>query len=72
MDTLSNCKIKLVQRNKQGAAYGLRTGWAEYQIWSGRKIISRHETYREARLAADALEDAEMAALRKMLAEPIA
>lgn len=31
----------------------MRPGWEEYQVWSGRNIVSRHDTFGQARKAAE-------------------
>lgn len=35
--------IRKRERFQSGCRDGLRPGWTEYQVWEGRKILSRHE-----------------------------
>jgi hypothetical protein len=42
------CTVRCRQRHKQGAPQGMRPGWEEWQVWHGRKIISRHELWKDA------------------------
>ena len=54
IDEVGNLKIKRRERFQSGSPNGMRPGWTEYQMWEGRKIISRHDTYEQARNAAHA------------------
>ena len=55
VDEVGHIKIKRRERFQSGSANGLRPGWSEFQVWEGRKIISRHDTYAGAYASARAL-----------------
>lgn len=45
-------QVVLQDRNKQGSPAGMRTGWAEYQVREGKRVISRHERLKDAQQVA--------------------
>ena len=55
IDEVGSFKIKRRKRVQSSRPYGLRAGWTEYQVWDGRKIVSRHDTFGQAREAASTL-----------------
>ncbi len=51
--TYKGVRIRARDRVQQGAPAGMDCGWREYQILSGRRIVSRHGTFDEAKRAVD-------------------
>ena len=51
-ERVGHLKVVRQDRNKQGVASGLRTGWTEYQVRAGNRVLSRHEHLHHAMDAA--------------------
>jgi hypothetical protein len=51
--------IKRRRRIQASRPYGLRGEWIEFQVWSGRKILGRFDTLRQAEAFISANEAAE-------------
>jgi hypothetical protein len=47
--------IKQVERIQSSPKQGLRQGWTEYQVKIGRRVLSRHDTQRQADKAVEEL-----------------